>query len=297
MCPAYALLDDEDSDDDEDDDEDALDEDAVVEFKSIPHMGGVNRIRAQPLPISQPVPPITSPYYAASWADTGKVHIWDVRPLIAALDSPGHSFESAKTPVHTINTHGHAEGFAMDWGGDVGASGASSSLRLLTGDVASKIYLTTSTPSGFSTNTQPFTSHTSSVEDLQWSPTELTVFASCSADASVRVWDVRVKTRKNVVGILEAHSSDVNVISWNRSSSHLLLSGGDDGALKVWDLRSLKGCVAGMCAVGFSNLSPEHRHRLPLPSPLLPGTLHLSHRLSGTARMSRRLPHLLQMTR
>ncbi|KZV94118.1 glutamate-rich WD repeat containing [Exidia glandulosa HHB12029] len=234
-------VDESDSDDDEED-EDALDEDAVVEMKSIPHQGGVNRIRAQPLPGSQPLAPVTTPYHVASWSETGKVHIWDVRPLIEALDSPGYNFESAKTPLHTIAAHGRAEGFAMDWGGDVGSSSASS-LRLLTGDVASKIFLTTSTPSGFNTNANPFASHTSSVEDLQWSPTELTVFASCSADASVRIWDIRVKARKSVVGIPDAHSSDVNVISWNRSSAHLLLSGGDDGALKVWDLRSLKSAT------------------------------------------------------
>lgn len=123
----------------------------------------------------------------------------------------------------------------MDW-----ASSGSSSLRLLTGDNNSRIYLTTSTPSGFNALSQPFLSHTSSVEDLQWSPSEPTVFASCSADQSVQIWDVRSKGRKSVAGIQSAHESDVNVISWNKNTSYLLISGGDEGGIKVWDLRNVK---------------------------------------------------------
>lgn len=168
---------DSDSDDeDEDDDDQNLDEDPVLEFRSIPHHGGVNRIRAQPM--STPIPPVSQPYHVATWSETGKVHIWDVRPLIESLDVPGYSLDKdkARTPVFSINSHGHVEGFAMDW-----AASGSSSLRLLTGDVHAKIYLTTSTPSGFNALSQPFLSHTSSVEDIQWSPSEQTVFASCSS--------------------------------------------------------------------------------------------------------------------
>lgn len=168
------------------------------------------------------------------------MHLWDIRPLIESLDVPGYAYDKSRvqTPVFTINSHGRAEGFAMDWA----SSGAAnpSSLRILTGDVHSKIYLTTSTPSGFNALSQPFLSHTSSVEDLQWSPSEATVFASCSADQSVQIWDVRSKGRKSVAGIDAAHESDVNVISWNKLSSYLLLSGGDEGAIKTWDLRNVK---------------------------------------------------------
>ncbi len=165
------------------------------------------------------------------------MHIWDVRPLIESLDVPGYSYDRTRfdNPIFTINSHGRAEGFAMDW-----ATSGSSSLRLLTGDIHSKIYLTTSTPSGFNALVQPFTSHTSSVEDIQWSPSEPTVFASCSADCSIQIWDVRTKGRKSVVGIVSAHESDVNVISWNRLTSYLLISGGDEGGIKAWDLRNVK---------------------------------------------------------
>jgi len=229
--------DDEDSEDEDDDDN--LDEDAILEFRSVPHQGGVNRVRAQPLPPNHPLPPVSQPYLTASWADTGKVHIWDVRPLIESLDSPGYALDKSRTrkPLYTINSHGRAEGFAMDW---ASSEGSASSLRLLTGDVHSKIFLTTVTPSGFNPLSQPFLSHTSSIEDIQWSPSEPTVFASCSADCTVQVWDVRSRGRQSVAGIDPAHEADVNVISWNKRTDYLLLSGGDEGGIRVWDLRNVK---------------------------------------------------------
>ena len=48
----------------------------------------------------------------------------------------------------------------------------------------------------------------------QWSPTEADVFASCSVDQTLRIWDARRKD-SSVISI-KAHDSDVNVISWNR---------------------------------------------------------------------------------
>ena len=171
------------------------------------------------------------------------MHIWDVRPLFNALNVPGTTIDRKKieTPLFTVNAH-RTEGFAMDWGGLLGggASGHSGHLRLLTGDMHSKIFLTTSNNTGFTTHATPFESHTSSVEDLQWSPTEPTVFASCSADRSIRIWDVRIKSHRSALTVDAAHEQDVNVISWNRGTQFLLLSGGDDGALNVWDMRSFK---------------------------------------------------------
>jgi len=231
----------ESDDEEEDEDVDDYDEDAHLEFLSIPHTGGVNRIRAQKQPSSTGLPASGTPYHVATMAETGKVHIFDVRPMIDQLASPSTALprtDKSKRPIHTITNHGRNEGFALDWSP---ASSSTSDLRLLTGDIASQIYHTSLTPTGFNTQPKPFLSHTSSIEDLQWSPSEPTVFASCSADRSVRVWDVRVKNRKSVTGITEAHDEDVNVISWNTGVEYLLCSGGDEGGIKVWDLRNLKG--------------------------------------------------------
>ncbi|EKD03703.1 ribosome biogenesis-related protein [Trichosporon asahii var. asahii CBS 8904] len=216
---------DDDSEGEEDNDE--VDEDARLDFLTFPHVGSVNRVRAAPAPAGGAVP---DPYHVASWSETGKVHIWDVRPLIDTLSGP--SKPRQKTPIHTITAHGRAEGFALEWGNS----------GLLSGDIDGKIFHTTLTPTGFNTS-GAFTSHTSSVEDLQWSPSESTVFASASADQTVRIWDIRTKGRKAAVSV-KAHDDDVNVISWNKNVDYLLVSGGDEGGLKVWDLRMFKGPVA-----------------------------------------------------
>jgi ribosome assembly protein RRB1 len=142
----------------------------------------------------------------------------------------------SKKPLFSVTAHGRAEGFALAWSPPLGTQ---TTPRLLSGDIHSKIYLSTVNPDGISTS-KPYAAHTSSVEDLQWSPTESTVFASCSADCSLRIWDVRVKERKSVIAVDKAHDSDVNVLSWNQGTTYLMLTGGDEGGLKVWDMRNMK---------------------------------------------------------
>ncbi|GAA5938785.1 hypothetical protein JCM1841_001626 [Sporobolomyces salmonicolor] len=235
---------DPDEDNDEDSDDDDTEDDPILNFRAIPHKGCVNRIRARvlpnPLSTGPPVPP--DPYHVATFSETGKVHIFDVAPHLHSLLSPATASSTLpKTPVFTLDLHGRAEGYALDWGKPIGGS---TSARLLSGDIHSKIFLTTLTPSSFTPSPKPFLSHTDSVEDLQWSPSEPTVFASCSADRSIRVWDIRVKDRKSVIGVAGAHESDVNVISWNNTTNYLLASGGDEGGIKVWDLRNFKGTKA-----------------------------------------------------
>ncbi|KAI9028107.1 WD40-repeat-containing domain protein [Phycomyces nitens] len=211
-----------DSDDEED--PDALDEDPVLEYKSIPHSGCVNRLRVMPQQKDN--------HIAATWAETGKVHIWDLSPYMNNLSVPTTPLPKTSKPLYTVHNHGREEGYALDWSPlDTG--------RLLSGDNNGLIYHTTVTGSGCNTDSVAFREHKSSVEDLQWSPSERNVFASCSSDQTVKIWDTRNKKRSAVS--IRASNSDVNVITWNKKASYLLASGHDDGVFSVWDLRMFKG--------------------------------------------------------
>lgn len=219
------INDDRDEDDKADDDINDLDEDPLLETKPIRHVGGVNRVRV----LQSYESPLT-----ATWADTGRVHIWDIKKLMNSFESPGNQASappSAQRALFTVASHGSIEGYSMDWNSDG---------RLLTGDCASNIYLTTrrnDTGANFVADRKPFLGHSSSVEDIQWSPEEASVFASCSADQTIKIWDVRAKDRRYALDVPGAHDSDVNVISWNPKSRYLLASGADNGDFKVWDMR------------------------------------------------------------
>ncbi|CAO3638456.1 unnamed protein product [Cunninghamella echinulata] len=209
-------------DEDEDDDPQALDEDPILEHRSVPHNGCVNRIRVMPQ---------QGKHLASTWSENGKVYIYDLDPYVTSLDVPGTALPKQYKPL-AIHNHGRAEGYAMDWSPREAG-------KILTGDISGLIYQSTLTPNGtVQTDSVAFREHKSSIEDIQWSPTENTVFASCSADGSIKIWDTRTK-KKSAVSI-HASNSDVNVITWNRKAGYLLASGHDDGVFSVWDLRTFK---------------------------------------------------------
>lgn len=110
---------------------------------------------------------------------------------------------------------------------------------MATGDNTGSIYIWNAADangSNWSIDSSAYSGHTQSIEDIQWSPTEPTVFISASADKTVRVWDIRGKKGPQIT--FQAHDSDVNVISWNRTVNYLLASGSDDGSFKVFILQN-----------------------------------------------------------
>eukprot|EP00948_MAST-09A_sp_MAST-9A-sp1_P002219 g2219.t1 len=259
----------EDEEVDEDVDGNDLDDDPVLEHRIIPHReGGINRVRICP----------QIPNLCAVMSDTGNVNIFDLTKTYDSLklnvakntssvnaksnfsgnnSRSNKSVSSAQTPAFVF--HGHTtEGYALDWSTvDTG--------RLLTGDCNGGIHIwdyqssTAASTSSFSSSSGITSSSSggkytwsvserinaheegASVEDLQWSPTESTVFASCSTDRSIRVWDTRAPSKHQLVAHdCHGETDDINVITWNPKTAYLLASGGDDGAFKVWDFRNFR---------------------------------------------------------
>ncbi|XP_015889184.1 protein HEAT STRESS TOLERANT DWD 1 [Ziziphus jujuba] len=198
----------------------------VLQLRKVAHEGCINRIRAM----------AQNPHISASWADTGHVQVWDFSSHLNALaeseseTSQGASSVYNQAPLAKFRHKD--EGYAIDWSPLVTG-------RLLSGDCKNYIHLWEPASGGtWNVDTTPFVGHTSSVEDLQWSPTEHDVFASCSVDGNIAIWDVRLG--KSPAASFKAHNADVNVISWNRLASCMLASGSDDGTFSIRDLRLLK---------------------------------------------------------
>lgn len=212
-------------DSEEEDEEDYYDDDPILESKSIPVKSTVNRLRITPFSA------LCTEYLVASMQEDGTAQIWDLTPYIHSFETPGSIIpKTANMPLHTIKTHS-TEGYAVDWSPLVQTG------QLLTGDIDGNIFLTSRTTSHWATGEVYRSPNGGSVEELQWSPVERTVFASAGSDGHMHIWDVRQNSHKPALSV-KASSSDVNVMSWSHTASHLLASGHDDGSWSAWDLRT-----------------------------------------------------------
>ena len=225
----------DEEDSDEDDDEE--NSEPVLETKSIPLNSTTNRIRAHQTPSANSSKPPTT--LTATMTEAGQVLIHDITPHISSFDTPGTVITPQQNkPTITLQMH-KAEGYALDW------SPLFPQGKLLTGDNNGEIFVSSCGDGGkWATDSKCFTGHQSSVEDIQWSPSERNVFASASSDGTVKVWDVRSKSHQPALSVVVSNT-DVNVMSWSRQTTHLLATGSEDGQWAVWDLRQWKATHGG----------------------------------------------------
>jgi ribosome assembly protein RRB1 len=218
----------ESGDSDSDDDENS---DPILETRTIQLNSCTNRIRARQVTNNDS----TSSTLTASMLENGQVLIHDVTPHLTSFDTPGTTITPAQNkPISTIRAHKSNEGYAMDW------SPCFPEGKLATGDTAGSIFVTTrNSGGGWVTDSRPYTGHTGSIEEIQWSPTEKSVFASASSDSYVKIWDTRSKSHSAVISV-HVSNTDVNVLSWSPLNAHLLASGHEDGQWCVWDMRQWK---------------------------------------------------------
>lgn len=215
-----------DDDEPEDEDNEDNDMDPIIENENIALKDTTNRLKVSPFAVSN------KEVLTATMSENGEVYIFDLGPQSKAFSSPGYQIpKAARRPIHTVRNHGNVEGYALDWSPLI-PTGA-----LLTGDCSGHVYFTQRHTSKWVTDKQPFSvDNNQSIEDIQWSRTENTVFATCGVDGFIRIWDTRSKKHKPALSI-KASNTDVNVISWSEKLGYLLASGDDNGSWGIWDLR------------------------------------------------------------
>ena len=224
---AKTLAKSEDEDDDVDEDDEDEDYDPILESETLPLKHTTNRIRVNPWAAK------TNEYLTATMSESGEVYIFDISSQFKAFDTPGYVIpKQSKRPLHIIKNHGNVEGYGLDWSSTEDGS-------LLSGDVTGRIYYTHRNNSKWVTEKNPYQVNDASIEDIQWSKSEKTVFATAGTDGYVRIWDTRSKKHKPALSVV-ASQSDVNVISWCDRIDYLLASGHDDGTWGVWDLRNFQ---------------------------------------------------------
>ncbi|KAH3680768.1 hypothetical protein WICMUC_000119 [Wickerhamomyces mucosus] len=223
------VKDEENEDDDDEDNEDGFEGDPIMESETVPLRDTTNRLRVSPHAGK------TGEYFTAVSSENGEVQIFDLSSQFKSFDTPGYSIpKQSKKPIHTIRNHGNVEGYGLDW------SPLINSGSLLSGDCTGRVYLTSRNTSNWITDKTPFTiDNNQSIEDIQWSRSEQTVFATCGTDGYIRIWDTRSKKHRPAISV-QASKTDVNVISWCDKINYLLASGDDDGKWGIWDLRNFK---------------------------------------------------------
>ena len=224
-------------DDEDDDDDDKIN--PFMKYEKIKVNGNINRVKS-----------MKNSSICALWNDSPSVDIIDCEELFKNIEykeeirveENANNNKNKKVKkdlkykkIFKKSLPQKAEGFAVDWNNinpfvlAIGGYDKKVSIFKPKDENVSDIIL----------YGDYLTGHSDSVEDIQWSPNEENVLASCGIDKSIRFWDIRENSKNPPKILKDAHNSDVNVISWNTIRNHLFASGGDDNTFKVWDLRYL----------------------------------------------------------
>jgi ribosome assembly protein RRB1 len=211
-------------DDDEVLDKSFEDVDPVLYYEKIPLSSSVNRVKS-----------LQHNAIVGIMNESAQLQIHDLRPSFKKLKAKKEDdpLETKGKPKILKQFMLSSEGYGLDFSPLVIG-------RIACGTQDGTLYIINPADENLSDLTmlnEKITKHTGSIEDIQFSPTEPDVLASCSVDGTIRIFDLRTPFANISELKIEAHNTDVNVISWNKISPNLMASGADNGEFKVWDLR------------------------------------------------------------
>jgi len=228
---------DADSSGDDEEDEEAEEVNGgepIISFQTIRHHGAVNRLRSNPL----------QPSMLATWSDAGIVQVFDANAEVGIVAEFSNAMREQNVTAEALARRGQQlkfasssstahrnEGYGLDWS-RVAAN------HFASGDCDGRIFVWQPSQGGRWTavGSTPG-SPGRMVEEIQWSPTQQSVFIAGRAGGDVEVWDSRDMKKSKIQ--YKADATDINVASWNpnQSGSHLLATGADSGIVSIWDLR------------------------------------------------------------
>ncbi|XP_066266997.1 coronin-6-like isoform X2 [Branchiostoma lanceolatum] len=82
--------------------------------------------------------------------------------------------------------------------------------------------------------------HRAAVLDIQWSPWDDNIIASCSEDMTIKVWVIPEKGLEESItepeASLEWHQRRVGFIAWHPSAHNILMSAGSDNMVVIWNV-------------------------------------------------------------
>ncbi|NXQ16630.1 COR2A protein, partial [Peucedramus taeniatus] len=82
--------------------------------------------------------------------------------------------------------------------------------------------------------------HQGNVLDIKWNPFNDFVIASCSEDATVKIWDIPNQLLKSNITTpkkeLRGHTRRVGLIEWHPTAENILFSSGYDYKIMIWNL-------------------------------------------------------------
>lgn len=86
------------------------------------------------------------------------------------------------------------------------------------------------------------TGHKSAVLDVKWNPFNENLVASCSDDATVKVWQIPdgglTEDMTDAAVVLKGHQRKVTILEWHPTAGDILFSGSADLTIRGWNIKT-----------------------------------------------------------